>query len=369
MKNFWQWSGLGLTMAFAGILSGCGGNTPTQTSNDSAASTSGTPAGESTAKSSTTGAKLDGAGATFPYPLYSKWFQAYKDAKGVQIDYTANGSGSGITALADGTVNFAASDAVLSAKDKAKMPSEVAQIPTVGGAVVVVYNLEGAPKNMKLDGPTLAGIYLGKINKWDDKAIAAANPGVSLPSKPIVVAHRTDGSGTTNIFTTYLAAVSPEWKTTVGAGKAVDWPTGIGGKGNDGVASSVQKSPGSIGYVELAYAKQNNLSYAAIKNKAGQFVVPSAAGVTAAAEGALPAVKKDITAPIANADGAKSYPISAFTYILAYKKAKDSAKNKELASFLTWAMTDGQKSAESLDYAPLPAAIVSMNKATIAELK
>ena len=196
-----------------------------------------------------------------------------------------------------------------------------------------------------------------------------ANPGVKLPATNITVAHRSDGSGTTNIFTTYLSAVSPDWKANVGAGKAVQWPTGIGGKGNDGVASTVKQQPGSIGYVELAYAKQNKLSYAAIKNKAGQFVVPTTAAVTAAAQGALPAVKKDITAPIANADGAGAYPISGFTYILAYKKAKDAAKNKELATFLSWAMTEGQKTAPSLDYAPLPAEVVKMNAATIAQLK
>ena len=248
------------------------------------------------------------------------------------------------------------------------MPAKVVHIPTVAGAVVAVYNLEGV-KDLKLSGEALADIFLGKITRWNDPKIAALNAGATLPSTRIAPARRSDGSGTTAIFTGYLATVSPEWKTKVGAGKSVDWPVGQGGKGNDGVAAVVKSSPGSIGYVELAYAKQNDLSYAAIRNKSGQFVKPSVEATTQAAQGALAQIEKDVRTPIVNAAGAGAYPISGFTYILVYQQSKDAAKGEALKKFLSWAMTDGQKMASELDYAPLPASLVELNKKTIASLK
>jgi phosphate transport system substrate-binding protein len=361
MKNFLQLSAAGIALTLAGALAGC--NTPSaETGNTSASGETGTsaPAG---AKS------LTGAGATFPAPLYTRWFDAYNEKAGVQINYQSVGSGAGIKQLANKTVDFGASDAPLGSKDLKSLTAPVATIPTVGGAVVLAYNLPGAPAGLKMTGDTIANIFLGKIKKWNDSSIAAANPGVTLPATNITVAHRSDGSGTTNIFTNYLAAVSSEWKTKVGAGKSVEWPVGLGGKGNDGVAQAIKQSAGGLGYVELAYAKQNKLPYASIKNKDGQFVAPDVAGVTAAAEGALEAVKKDIAAPIANAAGAKVYPISGFTYIMVYKTNPNPGKGTAIKEFLKWAMTEGQKDAAALDYAPLPPAVVEINEKAIDELK
>lgn len=371
MKSFWHLSAAGFALTLAGTLAGCGnnagsGNTTTSTDTSTTGNTSTSTDGAPPAG----GAKsLSGAGATFPAPLYTRWFDSYGTKAGVQINYQAVGSGAGIKQLTAKTVDFGASDAPLGSKDVAALSSPVATIPTVAGAVVLAYNLPNAPQNLKMTGEAVANIFLGKIKKWNDPALTAINPGVSLPNSNITVAHRSDGSGTTNIFTSYLAAVSPEWKTKVGAGKSVDWPVGIGGKGNDGVAAAIKQAPGGLGYVELAYAKQNKLPYASIKNKAGQFVAPDAASVTAAAEGAMAMVQKDITAPIANATGAKSYPISGFTYIMVYKTAPNPAKGAALKDFLKWAMTDGQKDAAALDYAPLPAPIVALNQKTIDALK
>ncbi len=373
MKNFWHFSAAGLALTLAGTLAGCAGNTA---ATDNSASNNGA-SGNGASTTSTEGAapaaggakSLTGAGATFPAPLYTRWFDSYQKTAGVQINYQSVGSGAGIKQLTNKTVDFGASDAPLGSKDIAALGAPVATIPTVGGAVVLAYNLPGAPAGLKMTGDAIANIFLGKIKKWNDPAIAASNPGVTLPATAIVVAHRSDGSGTTNIFTNYLAAVSPTWKNTIGAGKSVDWPVGIGGKGNDGVAGSIKKLPGGIGYVELAYAKQNKLPYASVKNLAGQFVAPDVSGVTAAAEGAMPAVQKDITAPIANASGAKAYPISGFTYIMVYKTAQNPEKGQAVKSFLKWAMSEGQKDAAAQDYAPLPGAIVALNAKTIDELK
>lgn len=366
MKNFLQLSAAGIALTLAGTLAGCGNNSAsTGTTADGNTTASGDAAPATTA-----GAKsLKGAGATFPAPLYTRWFDAYNSKTGVQIDYQAVGSGAGIKQLSNKTVDFGASDAPLGSKDLKSLTAPVATIPTVGGAVVLAYNLPGAPADLKMSGEVVANIFLGKIKKWNDPAIAAANPGVKLPDSNITVAHRSDGSGTTNIFTNYLAAVSPEWKTKVGAGKSVEWPVGLGGKGNDGVASTIKGAQGGFGYVELAYAKQNNLPYASIKNKDGQFVKPDVAGVTAAAEGALEAVKKDINAPIANAPGAKVYPISGFTYIMVYKTSATPEKGIAIKEFLKWAMTEGQKDAAERDYAPLPEALVEINEKTIDSLK
>jgi phosphate transport system substrate-binding protein len=262
---------------------------------------------------------LTGAGATFPYPLYSKWFDVYARAKGVQINYQSIGSGGGITQLKNRTVDFGASDAPLSNSDMSAMPGPVVHIPTVAGAVAVAYNVPGLDKGLNLSGDTIAGIFLGQIRRWNDAKIAALNPGKRLPNKAIIVAHRSDGSGTTYIFTNYLKAVSSGWARQVGAGKAVDWPVGLGGKGNDGVAGIVKDQSGSIGYVELAYAVQNHLDYADVKNRSGKFVTPSVASVRAAALSASKAMRRDVRVSIVNAPGAGAYPISGFTYILLYK--------------------------------------------------
>ena len=334
-------------------VAGCGG----QSATDNAAPSTAAPSTSSAAAT-----KLTGAGATFPYPIYSKWFDAYNQAKSVQINYQSVGSGAGIKQLKNQTVDFGASDAPMKDEDLKEMPSETVHIPTVAGAVVLAYNLPGVPTGLKMDGAAIANIYLGKIKKWNDPALMALNASAKLPDTTIAVAHRSDGSGTSYIFTNYLAAVSPEWKTKVGAGKSVDWPTGIGGKGNDGVAGVVKQAPGGLGYVELAYAKQNKLPYATVKNAGGEFVVPSVESVTAAAEGAAELLAKDVRSPIANSSGKGAYPISGFTYILAYTKQKDTAKSAALKEFLKWAMTDGQKMAGALDYAPLPAAVAAMNE-------
>lgn len=302
---------------------------------------------------------LSGAGATFPYPLYTKWFDAYQKATGVQINYQSIGSGGGISQLRNKTVDFGASDAPLSNSDLTTMPGKVVQIPTVAGAVAVVVN--GAPQGVKLSGPVLADIFVGKINRWNDPQITALNPGVTLPGKAITVAHRSDGSGTTNIFTTYLAAVSPSWKSTIGAGKSVDWPVGLGGKGNDGVAAIVKQTPGSIGYVELAYASQNKMKYAALRNKSGKFVLPSVASATAAAQGASKLTARDVRSAIVN-QGGNAYPISGYTFILFYKDSASTPKGKALVSFLKWALGPGQKYAAPLLYAPLPRGVVTNNR-------
>ena len=308
---------------------------------------------------------LNGAGATFPYPLYTKWFDAYKNATGVQINYQAIGSGGGIQQLKNKTVDFGASDAPLSNADLTGMPGAVVQIPTVAGAVAIVYNVPGV-SGLKLDAATVSGIFLGQIKKWNDSRIASLNPGKSLPAISIVVARRSDGSGTTSIFTNYLAAVSSTWKSQVGAGKSVDWPTGIGAKGNDGVAGVVKQTRGGIGYVELAYASQNKIPYALLKNKSGQFVAPSVAGATAAALGASKATAKDPRALIVNQAGAKAYPIAGYTFIMFYKSNMNTPKGKEVVKFLKWAMSPtGQKYAAPMLYAPLPRAVLTSNSAKL----
>jgi phosphate transport system substrate-binding protein len=364
--------GLSSLILAAACLAGCGGQSGTSGSAGNEAAT-GNSASSSTETSATTttsgGANLKGAGATFPYPIYSKWFDAYNKAKGVEINYQSIGSGAGIKQLKANTVDFGASDAPLSDKDLKEFSGEVVHIPTVAGAVVISYNLPGFTGTLNLSGDVIANIFLGKITKWNDAAIAKLNPGAKLPDLNITVAHRSDGSGTTNIFTNYLSLVSPAWKAGPGAGKSVEWPVGIGGKGSDGVASTVKQSPGGLGYVELAYAKQNKLPYASVQNAAGKFVAPSAESTTAAASGAVAAVQKDIRAPIANASGAGAYPIAGFTYILAYKKSKDPAKAATLKDFLSWAITDGQKDAAALDYASLPPAVVEIDKKTIESLQ
>ena len=298
---------------------------------------------------------VNGAGATFPAPLYTKWFAEYHAAHpNMQFNYQSIGSGGGIQQFTAGTVDFGASDAAMLPAELEKAP-DVVHIPTVLGAVVVTYNVEGL-SSLKLTPEALAGIFLGKVKRWNDPAIASANAGAKLPDVEIAVMHRADGSGTTNIFTEYLSKVSPEWKAGPGTGKSVSWPAGLGGKGNEGVTGLGKPTPGSIGYVELAYAKQNNLPVAALKNRAGAFVTPSIATTSAAAAGVvLPTDFHDVSSISAtNADGKDAYPIAAFTYLLVHRDAKDASKGKALVEFLHWAIRDGQKFAEPLDYAPLP---------------
>lgn len=302
---------------------------------------------------------LSGAGATFPYPLYSKMFDTYDAATGVRVNYNSIGSGGGIKALTDKTVDFGASDAFLSDQEEAAMGAPVLHIPTCVGAVVLAYNLDGAPA-LNLDGEVLADIFLGKVVKWNDPRIAALNAGVNLPDLAITVVHRSDGSGTTSIFTSYVAAVSSEWKAKVGIGKSVSWPAGIGGKGNDGVAGMITQTKGSIGYIELVYAVQTGIPFASLKNASGAFVTPSLASSAAAAAVSLP---DDLRVVIVNGPGADAYPVSAFTWILVYKEqqyaGRTLAQAQALKKLLTWMLTDGQSINEGLSYARLPASAVT----------
>jgi phosphate transport system substrate-binding protein len=310
---------------------------------------------------------INGAGATFPAPVYQKWFDEYaKVDPSVRINYQAIGSGAGVQQIIAETVDFGASDDPVNDTTLATAPRALWHFPTVAGAVVISYNLPGNP-SIKLDGPTLAQIYLGTITKWNDPAIAGQNPGTTLPDKDILVVYRTDGSGTTAIFTGYLSLVSPDWKAKVGKGKSVKWPTGLGGKGNPGVTGQVKQSPGAIGYIELAYAKENNLPVADLKNAAGNYVTPSIDSVTAALSTAK--VPDDFRFSMLNAPGDQAYPISSATWLLVYQQQKDADKGAKLVQFLKWAYTSGEKLAPSLDYAPLPDSLVQRALARVDEIK
>jgi phosphate transport system substrate-binding protein len=311
---------------------------------------------------------LTGAGATFPYPLYSKWFDAYQQKTGVKINYQSIGSGGGIQQVRAGTVDFGASDAPVPDSILAQMPHPVIHFPTVAGAVVLAYNLPELTQPLKLTAETVTGIFLGKIKKWNDPQIAASNPGVTLPASPVLPVHRSDGSGTTNIFVTYLSAISPEWAQKVGKGTSVSWPAGVGGKGNEGVSGSVRQTPGSIGYVELAYALQNKLAVAHLRNASGTFIEPTLASITAAVQGGGPGLAQDPRIPIVNSPSPDAYPISGLTYLLIYKEMPDAAKGKAIAEFLQWAMTEGEAMAEPLSYAKLPDNIIKANQETLAKL-
>jgi phosphate transport system substrate-binding protein len=311
------------------------------------------------------GSALTGAGATFPYPLYSKWFDVYQKEHKVLISYQSIGSGGGIQQLKSRTADFGASDAPLSDQEMRDMPGKVVHLPMVAGAVVIAYNLPGVRKGLKLSGDVVAGIFLGNIKRWNDKRIVSLNPGMKLPNLPIAVAHRSDGSGTSYIFTSYLAAISNDWAKRVGIGKSVNWPAGIGGKGNDGVAGVVKQTPGAVGYVELAYATQSKLAYAYLRNRAGAFVEPTIASTTAAAAGSATAMQKDVRVSIVNASGKNAYPIAGFTYILVYQRQSNANKGRDLVGFLRWAVRDGQKYAAPLLYAPLPKQVASMNESSI----
>jgi phosphate transport system substrate-binding protein len=309
---------------------------------------------------------LTGAGATFPYPLYSKWFDVYRQQTGVAINYQSIGSGAGIQQVRAGTVDFGASDAPLSDAAMKDMPRRVLHFPTVAGAVVLAYNLPDLAQPLRLTPEIVSGIYMNRITLWNDRRIAAANPGVPLPNAPILAVHRSDGSGTTHIFTTYLAAVSGEWKELVGAGTAVSWPTGVGGKGNDGVAGLVHQTPGAIGYVELAYARQNRLTVARLRNRAGQFVEPTLAATQAAVAAAAARLVKDARSPIVDAPAPEAWPIAGLTFLLVYQR--DVAKGRALADFIRWAIHDGQAYAEPLLYAPLPDGVVKVNELNLRRL-
>ena len=302
---------------------------------------------------------LQGAGATFPNPLYQKWLSEYgKLHSNVKIDYQSIGSGGGIKQLKEQTVDFGASDSPMKDDDLKSAPGEVLHIPTVLGAVVITYNLSGINQPLKFSPEVVADIFLGKIKKWNDSKIAADNAGVALPANDITVVHRSDGSGTSAVFTDYLSKVSVEWKDKVGSGTSPSWPIGIGGKGNEGVTGQVKNTPNTIGYVELAYAVQNKLPVAHIKNASGSFIEPSIDSVTAAAAASAANTPDDLRVSITNAAGAQVYPISSYTYILVYKNQKDAAKGKALVDFLWWGIHDGETYAKELQYAPLPADIV-----------
>lgn len=302
---------------------------------------------------------LQGAGATFPAPLYQKWLSEYGNLHpNVKMDYQSIGSGGGIKQIKEQTVDFGASDAPMSDEDLKSAPGEIVHIPTVLGAVVITYNLQGMNQPLRFSSDVIADIFLGKIKKWNDAKIAADNPGVTLPANDITVVHRSDGSGTSAVFTDYLAKVSAEWKEKVGAGVSPSWPTGIGGKGNEGVTGQVKNTPNTIGYVELAYAAKNKLPVAHIKNAAGSFIEPSIDAVTAAAAGSAANMPDDLRISITNAPGAQAYPISSYTYILVYKNQKDAAKGKAIVDFLWWGIHDGENFAKDLLYAPLPPDIV-----------
>ena len=305
---------------------------------------------------------LTGAGATFPYPIYSKWFADYATKTGVKINYQSIGSGGGIRQLSEQTVDFGATDAPMSDAELGKAKGgAVLHFPTVLGANVVTYNIPGVNKTLNLTGPIIADIFLGKITKWNDAQIQGLNRAIKLPDADILVVHRTDGSGTTYIFTDYLTTVSPAWAAGPGKGKEVKWPVGLGGKGNEGVAGQIKQTPGAIGYVEVAYAIQNKLPYAAIRNADGKFVQPTLASITAAAAGAAKKLGKgtDYRVSIVNAPGKDAYPISSFTWLLVYEHQMDAVKSKKLTDFLRWAFVDGEKSAAQLNYAPLPKNIAS----------
>ncbi len=314
---------------------------------------------------------LNGAGASFPQPIYSKWFSEYSAKTGININYQPIGSGGGVKQFTEGTVDFGASDAPLSDTELAKLKSPAFHIPTVLGAVVMTYNLPEVTKPLKMTGPLIADIYLGKVTKWNDPAIVALNKDVKLPNKDILVVHRSDGSGTTYIFTDYLTSVSPAWAAGPGKGKDVQWPVGLGGAQNPGVMGQVSQVPGAIGYVELAFARQKKVPYAAIKNAAGAFVMPTIESVTeaAAATAAKLPANTDFRVSIVNAAGKTAYPISSFTYLLVYETQPNAAKGKKLIDFLRWALHDGEKEAGSLDYAPLPANIVAMLDKRLASVK
>jgi phosphate transport system substrate-binding protein len=315
-------------------------------------------------------AQINGMGATFPYPIYSKWFEEYSKIRPeVRINYQSQGSGAGIRGLTNKTVFFGASDQPMKEEAMKAAPSPILHFPTVLGAVVPVYNVAGVSQELMFTGPLLADIVLGKIKKWNDPAITKLNPGVTLPNADITFVHRSEGSGTTFVWTDYLAKVSPEFKQTVGADASVKWPVGIGAKGNEGVTGMVKQSPNSIGYIELVYALQNKVAYGAVQNSSGTFVKASVDSVTAAAAGAAASMPADFRVSITNAPGADAYPIASFTWILLYENPEDKAQGRAMVGFLKWALTDGQAFAKTLGYAPLPKPVVDAELQALERVK
>ncbi|TMA36812.1 MAG: phosphate ABC transporter substrate-binding protein PstS [Deltaproteobacteria bacterium] len=305
---------------------------------------------------------VNGAGATFPYPIYSKWFDEFhKRNPEVQINYQSIGSGGGIRQVTDGTVDFGASDGPMTDEQLAATKVPILHLPTVLGAVVPTFNLKGI-ESLRFTPEIMAGIFLGKITRWDDSAIAEANPGVTLPAEAIVPVHRSDGSGTTYVFTDYLTKVSPEWARSVGKGTAVNWPVGLGGKGNEGVTGLVKQTPNALGYVELVYAVQNKLPVGAVKNRGGRFVAASLDSITAAAASAASNMPPDFRVSITDAGAAEAYPIASFTWLLVPTRIKDADKGRAMKEFLTWMLADGQKLAPALQYAPLPEAVIGLER-------
>lgn len=336
-------------------LAACGGGTTT-------------PAGDAPAAGARV--QINGAGATFPNPIYSKWFSEYnKLHPEVEINYQSIGSGGGIRQLTAQTVFFGATDGPMTDEQLAMAPGPIVHLPTVIGAVVPVYNLPGVSAELKFSGPLLADIFLGKVTKWNAPAIASLNPGVTLPNSDITVVHRSDGSGTSYIWVDFLAKVSPEWKSKVGVNTSVSWPIGVGGKGNEGVAGLVSQTPGSIGYVELIYAAQNKIAFGAVQNANGEFVKASIASVTAAAAEAAANMPADFRVSITNAAGPGVYPIASFTWMLLSEQPTDVARSKVMVDFMRWALTDGQKFATELGYAPLPANVVERETAALQKIK
>ena len=312
---------------------------------------------------------LNGAGATFPYPIYSKWFSEYhKQHPDVQINYQSIGSGGGIRQVLAGTVDFGATDGPMSDDQLSQAKTKILHIPTVLGAVVPAYNVPGVKEELKFTPDLLAGIFLGRISNWNDAAIAKVNPGVTLPNQPIVVVHRSDGSGTTFVFTDYLSKVSSDWKSTVGKGTSVKWPVGLGAKGNEGVAGMVRQMEGAVGYVELIYAEQNKITYGSVKNAAGSFIKASL-DATKAAAASVKNMPDDFRVSITNAPGKDAYPIASFTWLLIPSQSKEPAKGKILVDFLNWMLENGEPMATQLTYAPLPQAVADKVRATIKQIR
>jgi phosphate transport system substrate-binding protein len=316
---------------------------------------------------------INGAGATFPYPIYSKWFDEYHKANGTQINYQSVGSGAGIKQVTEGTVDFGASDGPMNDDQvkayRAKNGTGILHFPTVLGAVVPTYNIAGVSGALNFTPEALSGIFLGRISKWNDPAIVAANKGVNLPGNDIVVIHRSDGSGTTYIWTDYLSKVNSDWKDKVGKGTSVNWPVGLGGKGNEGVTGLIKQTPNSIGYVELIYAAQNKVPYGSVKNAAGSMVKADLASVTEAAAAAAKTIPDDFRVSITNAPGKNAYPISSFTWLLIPEKFKDATKRDAMKGFLKWAITDGQGVVENLSYAKLPKEVVDKELKAISKVQ
>ena len=347
------------TVALFALCTACGGGSsaPVSTNNATPAASGGKT-------------QVNGAGATFPNPIYSKWFSEYnKLHPDVEVNYQSIGSGGGIRQLTAQTVFFGASDAPMTDEQMKQASGTILHFPTVLGAVVPVYNIEGASAQVKFTGPVLADIFLGKIKRWNDPAIAKANADIKLPNSEITVVHRSDGSGTSFIYTDYLSKVSEEWKQKVGANASVNWPIGVGGKGNEGVAGLVKQTPNSLGYVELVYALQNKIPYGAVQNASGEFVTPSTDSVTAAAAGAAANMPKDFRVSITNAPGQGAYPISSFTWILMYEEPKDQTLAKVMVAFMKWALSDGQKIAPEMGYAAVPANVVQTELEQLNQIK